>query len=74
MVRGPLKGTKSSFNPVHDFLHFKTFCQVVIQFSLASKLSELHQFENYLFANKIEFSGKWLHPRAKCKKGDPPSI
>jgi len=48
---------------------------VVLKLILASKLSELEQFENRaangLFLNKIEFSGKWLHPRAKCKKGDP---
>ena len=48
---------------------------MVLKLILASKLSELEQFENRaencLFSNKIEFSGKWLHPRGKCKKGDP---
>ena len=67
--------TKSNFNPVHVFLHFKSFCLVVLQLILASKLCKLEQFENRaangLFLNKIEFSGKWLHPRAKYKKGDP---
>ena len=42
---------------------------------LASKLGELEQFENRaangLFTYKIEFSGKWLCSRTKCKKGDP---
>ena len=60
---------------MHAFLHFKSFCLVVLKLILASKLSELQQFENQaengLFTNKIEFSGKWLRPRAKCKKGDP---
>ena len=27
--------------------------------------------ENCLFADKIEFFGKWLHSRAKLKKTDP---
>ena len=75
LVWGPLKCAKSNFNPVHVFLHFKSFGLVVLQLILASKLSELEQFEkqarNCLFANKIEFSGKWLHPRAKLKKTDP---
>ena len=70
-----LKCPKSNFNPMHVFLHFKSFCLVVLKLILASKLSELQQFENRaengLFMNKIEFSGKWLRPRAKCKKGDP---
>ena len=60
---------------MHVFLHFGTFSLMVLQLILASKLSELEQFEkhaqNCLFANKIEFSGKWLHPRAKLKKTDP---
>ena len=51
---------------MHVFLHFKSFCLVVLQLILASKLSELEQFEkqaeNCLFADKIEFFGKWLHP------------
>ena len=38
-------------------------------------LAKLEQFEkraeNCLFADKIEFFGKWLHPRAKLKKTDP---
>ena len=48
---------------------------MVLKWFLASKLSELEQFENRaengLFMNKIEFSGKWMRPRAKCKKEDP---
>ena len=75
LVWGPLKCSKSNFNPVHVFLHFKSFCLVVLKLILASKLSELEQFEkqarNCLFVNKIEFLGKWLHPRAKLKKTDP---
>ena len=50
------------------FLHFKSFCLVVLKLILASKLSELEEFENQaangLFRNKIEFSGKWLRLRA----------
>ena len=76
LVWGPLKCTKSNFNPVHLFLHFKSFCLVVLQLILASKLSELEPFEklaqNGQFASKYEFSGKWLHAGAKCKKADPP--
>ena len=60
---------------MHVFLHFKSFCLVVLKLILASKLSELQQFknraENGLFTNKIEFYGKRLSPRAKCKEGDP---
>ena len=41
LVWGPLKCTKSNFNPVHVFLHFKSFCLVVLQLILASKLSNL---------------------------------
>ena len=44
-VLTPFKSTKSIFNPVHVFLHFGTFCLVVLQLILASKLSELEQFE-----------------------------
>ena len=64
---GPLKCSKSNFNPVHVFLHFNSFGLVVLKLILASKLGELEQFENRaangLFLNKIEFSGKWLRPR-----------
>ena len=31
---------------MHVFLHFKSFCLVVLKLILASKLSELEQFEN----------------------------
>ena len=47
LVWGPLKCIKSNFNPVHVFLHFKSFCLVVLQLILASKLSEWEQFENF---------------------------
>ena len=60
---------------MYVFSHFKSFCLVVLQLILSLKLSELEQFEkqaeNRLFADKIEFFGKWLHPRAKLKKTDP---
>ena len=75
LVWWSLKCTKSNFNPVYVFPHFKSFCLVVLQLILSLKLSELEQFEkqaeNCLFADKIEFFGKWLHPRAKLKKTDP---
>ena len=32
---------------MHVFLHFKSFCLVVLKLILASKLSELQQFENW---------------------------
>ena len=31
---------------MHVFLHFKSFCLVVFKLILASKLSELREFEN----------------------------
>ena len=46
LVWGPLKCSKSNFNPVHVFLHFKSFCLVVLILILASKLSDLQQFKN----------------------------
>ena len=53
---------------MHVFLYFRTVCLVVLQLILASKLCE--QFENQVancqFSSKDEFSGKGLHPRAKC--------
>ena len=68
LLFGPLKCSKSNFNPVHVFLHFNSFCLEVLKLILASKLSELEQFENRaangLFTYKIEFSGKWLRSRA----------
>ena len=47
LVWGPLKCSKSNFNPVHVFLHFNSFCLVVLKLILASKLSEWEQFENF---------------------------
>ena len=52
-IRGPLKGPKSSFKPVHLFLHFGTFGLVVLQLILASKLSELDHFENLSANNQF---------------------
>merc|ERR1711949_32822 len=46
LLFGPLKCSKSNFNPVHVFLHFNSFCLVVLKLILALKLSELEQFEN----------------------------
>ena len=46
LLFGPLKCSKSNFNPVHVFLHFNSFCLEVLKLILASKLSELVQFEN----------------------------
>ena len=65
---------QSNFNPVLIFPHFGTFCLLVLQLILA-EFSDLEQFENWAancqFASKYESYGKWLQPRAKCKKGDP---
>ena len=49
LVWGPLKCTKSNFNPVHVFLHFKSFCLVVLQLILASKLSDLKNGQKIAF-------------------------
>ena len=46
LLFGPLKCSKSNFDPVHVFLHFNSFCLEVLKLILASKLSELEQFEN----------------------------
>ena len=47
---------------MHVFLHFKSFCLVVLQLILASKLSELEQFEkraeNCLFVKLREREGQ----------------
>ena len=51
---GPLKCTISNCNHVHVFLHFGTFGLVVLQLILASKLSELEQFENFSANNQLE--------------------
>ena len=53
-VWGLLKYTKSSFNPKHIFLHFGTFGLMLLQLILASKLSELEQFENSSANNQLE--------------------
>ena len=47
LVWGPLKCTKWNFYPVHVFLHFQSFCLVVLQLILASKSSELEQFKKF---------------------------
>ena len=64
-----IKIKQINFDPVHVFLHFGTFGLMVLQLILASKLSELEQFEkraeNCHFADKIEFFGKWLHPQTQ---------
>ena len=39
--------------PVHVFLHFGTFGINVVQLILASKLSELEQFENFAANNQF---------------------
>ena len=55
-VQGPSKvspESKSSFNPVHVFLHFRTFGFNVLQLILSSKLSELEQFENFAANNQF---------------------
>ena len=46
LLFGPLKCSKSNFNTVHVFLHFNSFCLVVLKLILASILSEVEQFEN----------------------------
>ena len=35
LMWGPLKCSKSNFNPVHVFLHFNSFCLVVLKLNLA---------------------------------------
>ena len=70
-----IKRPQIHFKPVHFSLCIGNFNLLVLKLILALKLSELEQFEKQaeicLFADKIEFFGKWLHPRAKLKKTDP---
>ena len=61
---GPFKGPKSNFNPVHFALHFKQFSLMVLKWILASKLSELGQFENRAAKNQLA---------SKCVKMRPKS-
>ena len=42
---------------MHVFLHFKSFCLVVLQLILASKSSELEQFKN--FSAKRQFFARF---------------
>ena len=63
-VWGPLKCSKSNFYPVHVFLHFKSFCLVVLTLILASKLSELEQFENWEANNQIARKKMKMRPKS----------
>ena len=65
LVWGPLKCTKSNFNPVHVFLHFKSFCLVVLQLILASKLNELDQFKNFAATVSLK-GGSWAMFICSC--------
>ena len=57
---------------MHVFLHFKSFGLVVLQLILASKLSELEQFENFVANNqfrkqkgvKNDTESNWCHCQA----------
>ena len=56
-----VKMQQIKFSTCAFFFHFGTFCVVVLQLILASKLGELEEFENWTansqFASKYEFSG-----------------
>ena len=75
---GPLKCTISNCNPVHVFLHFGTFGSVVLQLILASKLSELEQFEkwpeNCLLRTKLSFLANGCILRQNSRKLTPLKI
>ena len=68
LVWGPFKYSKSNFNPVHVFLHFKSFCLVVLKVIFASKLSELQQFENWAANYQGWKWGKLLRVEIRQKK------
>ena len=51
---GLKNGANPNFNPVHVFLHLGTFGLMLLQLILASKLSELKQFENFSANNQLE--------------------
>ena len=61
---------------MHVFLHFKSFCLVILKLILASKLSELEQFENQaangLFTNKIDFYWQMAASSGKMQERRPP--
>ena len=65
LMWGPLKCSKSNFNPVHVFLHFNSFCLVVLKLILASKLSELEQFENRTANYRIASRKGWKWEKIK---------
>ena len=68
LVWGPFKYSKSNFNTVHVFLHFKSFCLVVLKVIFASKLSELQQFENWAANYQGWKWGKLLRVEIRQKK------
>ena len=56
---------------MHQIKFKSCVCFAPLQVILFGGITVDQQTENCLFANKIEFFGKWLHPRAKLKKTDP---
>jgi len=52
---------------VHVFLHFGTFGLKVLQLILASKLSELEQFENFAANNQFRKQKRVkMTPKSNC--------
>ena len=71
MALRAIKIKQIKFNPVHVFLHFGTFGLKVLQLILASKLSELEQFEN--IAANIQFRNQNSENDTKIKLMSLPS-
>ena len=62
---GALKGPKSNFKPVHFSLCLGNFTLLVLKLILASKLSELVQFENRTANNQIARKRVKIRPKSK---------
>ena len=63
-VWGALKGPKSNFIPVHFALYFGNFTLMVLKLILASKLSEIEQFENRAANNQIARKRVKIRPKS----------
>ena len=63
-VWGALKGPKFNFKPVHFALYFGNFTLLALKLILASKLSELEQFENQAANNQIARKRVEIRPKS----------
>ena len=64
LLFGPLKCSKSNFNPVQEDPHFKQFYLMILKLILASKLGEIEQFENRAANNQIARNRVKIRPKS----------